>query len=464
MASLQVWWPALVLAACGVPRPDENGDAAVPVTEESSAQATSPFVATAPADATASIGERDWSFVQSLAASESSRGDRSFGRGVALAGSLAAIGAPAELTATQSSPVSVFAMRDQQWRRAFELAPPAGNVGGFGSTIAIAGELIVVGAPLADLDGSSAATFDTERGRESVSRTGAVYVYARTEQGYVLSDELRAPMSQAWQGFGASLALDGDHLVVGAPDRDQGALADAGGVLVFERRDGHFVFSRELSAPVPAAQDGFGRALSLLGDTLVVGASLRDEHGQSDTGAVYVYGRAGAEYMLRQTVTANTQAGGLLGASVALSYTSGLKQRLLVGAPGVDAGEQPRAGVVWVLENQGAGTFDERARLSSNAPAPESGFGTSLAQDRAWVLVGSQGALARTPPEVFASSPEGLTHHSLLLPPASAEAPAANGPVALAQGNVLWSIEDHPAHDEPLSAARGTVHAFRLSE
>jgi hypothetical protein len=464
MASLQIWLPAILLAGCGVPRPDASRDAAVPVTEEASSQAASAFVADMQAEPTLQESERDWSFVQVLAEPEPAEVPHSFGRSVALTASWAAIGAPAERTVGESSPVSVYALKDQLWQRAYELSPPAGEVGGFGTTIAMDDDVIVVGAPLADLDASASATFDREANREAISRTGAVYVFTRTEQGFLLTDELRAPMSQAWQGFGASLALDGDRLVVGAPDRDQGGLKDAGGAFVFRRLEGHFVFSGELTAPLPAAGDGFGRAVALLGDTLVAGASLRDEHGQADAGAVYVFFRQGSDYTLRQTVTTNTQARGLLGASLALSYTSGLKQRLLVGAPGVDAAEQAQAGAVFVFESQGASSFDERTRLTSNAPAADSGFGLSLAQDRSWVLVGSQGDPSRTPPELFASSPEGLEHHSLLLPSAGMGSPATNGSIALAQGNLLWATEAIPGHDEPTASLHGTVHAFRLND
>ena len=467
MASLRFCWPAILLAACGVPRPDDSGDAAVPLSGESTSQPASAFLTASEVDAgveaDGAAGERtdvgrDWGFVQSLAASEST----TFGRSVALSASWAAIGAPAASTAQQPTAVCVYTLREQEWQRAVELAPPARDAGGFGSSLAIGDDIIVVGAPQADLDASGEIAFEIGVDREAISRAGAVYVFTRSQDGFVLSDELRAPVSQAWQGFGAALALDGDHLVVGAPDRDQGGLDDAGAAFVFARVDGHFVLSGELAAPVPAAGDGFGRALALLGDTLAVGASLRDEHGQGNTGAAYVFGRAGTTFTLRQTVVPNAQKDGLFGASIALSYTSGLRQRLVVGAPGVDVAEQARAGMVFVFDRPEAGAFAEQARLSSNAPGADAGFGVSVAQDRAWLLVGSQGDLARTPPEVFASSVDGLVHHSLLSPPAGMGPSATNGPIALAQGNLLWSIEDDPGLNEPSTEPRGTVHAFHL--
>ena len=79
--------------------------------------------------------------------------------------------------------------------------------------------------------------------------------------------------------FGASVAIDGDTAVVGAPrgdtkDADGNVItADAGVVYVFVR-DGQGVWRRAgtLTASDGATDDEFGISVAVDGDTIVVGA------------------------------------------------------------------------------------------------------------------------------------------------------------------------------------------------
>ena len=73
--------------------------------------------------------------------------------------------------------------------------------------------------------------------------------------------------------FGESLALDGDRLLVGARYAD-GGIANAGQAYVFERTPGTEVWVETaiLAPPVPDLNDGYGRSVALEGDRLVVGA------------------------------------------------------------------------------------------------------------------------------------------------------------------------------------------------
>lgn len=88
------------------------------------------------------------------------------------------------------------------WVRAETLRAPDAESGepiGFGGSLAVGDRHLIVGAPLAN------------RG------TGRVYAYERTDAGWTLSRTLMAEDLER-AGFGASVALRGDHAVIGAPD------------------------------------------------------------------------------------------------------------------------------------------------------------------------------------------------------------------------------------------------------
>jgi len=98
-----------------------------------------------------------------------------------------------------------------------------------GSSVEVAGDYVVIGAPLSD--------------RLSVADTGTAYVFERPELGWstraqhVADIELRASESQADQEFGDSVAVSRQGLVVGVPQRDVGVRLDQGeaDTFVFDR-------------------------------------------------------------------------------------------------------------------------------------------------------------------------------------------------------------------------------------
>lgn len=263
------------------------------------------------------------------------------------------------------------------------LVPPQPSAG-FGAAVAVAVDVIAVGAPGASsaflFDGSdapivlqapiaaagdefgaaiAAADGDVVVGapgttREGVAGAGRAYRFGASGAPLAILD---APgTAQAGARFGAAIATRPGTVFVGAPGIDQvfafagddpvrtysGAqLAPGSGfgtaiaaterrvfvgapgantVFVLEARDGSLV--REIVAP-DAAAGGFGAALLLTDTALVVGAP--------DGGAVFVFDPDGTK--LLATLHGGPDAGDRFGTSFA--STAG---RLLVGAPRSDAG------------------------------------------------------------------------------------------------------------------------------
>ena len=158
----------------------------------------------------------------------------------------------------------------------------------FGQVVAASADYVVVSAPLEDTGPQDA---------------GAVYVY-RTRDGSRLRT-IAHPQPQALSHLGPSLALDGDLLVVGAPDQDVDAIQNAGAAYVFDLRSGAFLSI--LTKPGTQAGDDFGASVALSGSRVVVGAP-GDDTGAINTGAAFVFAaRTGSliQSVLNPTPTAS---------------------------------------------------------------------------------------------------------------------------------------------------------------
>ena len=88
--------------------------------------------------------------------------------------------------------------------------------------------------------------------------------------------------------FGVSVSLYGDTALIGAFDKSQ---SNSGSVYVFTRSniDGMFTQQSKLHASDAEAGDGFGRSVSLYGDTALIGARYDDDNSKSNSGSVYVF-------------------------------------------------------------------------------------------------------------------------------------------------------------------------------
>ena len=144
----------------------------------------------------------------------------------------------------------------------------------FGYSVAIDGDTVVVGA----ID-------NDDGGPES----GAAYVF-RTTDGWDTQIELKlmAADAAANDNFGYSVAINGNTVVVGAVQSDNGG---TGAAYVFRTSDGGATYNEvaKLTASDAASNDRFGFSLAIDGDTVVVGTYRNCVYvfRTSDGGATY---------------------------------------------------------------------------------------------------------------------------------------------------------------------------------
>ena len=364
-------------------------------------------------------------------ASNTDAGDQ-LGRAVVIDGDTLAVGArledsgangvngnQADNEGTSVGAVYVFARgTDGRWSQQAYIKPSNPDLTDFfGSSLALSGDTLAVAANFEDSNAVGPGGGAAEQADNSASASGAVYIFTRAGDVWSQQAYIKASNTEASDRFGESLALDGDTLAVGAFLEDSAATgvggdqadnlaSGAGAVYVFVRDGTLWTQQAYLKASNTEANDQFGFAVALDGDTLAVGAVLEDsaatgidgdqaDNTASAAGAVYVFARDGAVWSQQAYVKAsNTEANDRFGESLALDGDT-----LAVGADAEDSaatgigGDQgdntaASAGAVYVYARDGA-TWTQQAYLKASNAAAGDNFGSAVALDGDALAVGA---------------------------------------------------------------------------
>ena len=243
------------------------------------------YVFTKPAN-----GWADMTQTARLTASDAAADDE-FGTSVAVHGDTIVVGAPEEDPGARGS-AYIFTKPANDWADMTETAALRGESGGdrFGRSVAVYGDTVVVGTP-----------------EEGTNDRGEAYVFTKSAATGVWDDwnnknasnataSLTALDGSSGDYFGRSVAVDGDTIVVGAPyndydDPDDNAndVSNSGAAYVFTKpATGGWATDTEtakLIASERAKNDQFGFSVAVDGNTLVVGADQDD----SNRGSAYVF-------------------------------------------------------------------------------------------------------------------------------------------------------------------------------
>jgi hypothetical protein len=233
-----------------------------------------------------------WTEVQKVYASDADHLDN-FGWSVAMDANRAVIGAP---FAGSGGAAYVFEHDGTGFVETHKLVPtstPATAT--LGWSVAISGDVVVVGDPNQDSPNSDA---------------GAAYVFRLN--GTTFTEEARLlaidPMDSA--KFGYAVATNSTAVAVGAPFRSTPDPA----VYVYEKVGTAWDNENKISQGVA---NWFGAAIAMDGSKLAVGAS-HDATVGVDAGAVFLYEGSGIDFNLQATLTSGAEAGDVLGNSVAI--------------------------------------------------------------------------------------------------------------------------------------------------
>lgn len=183
--------------------------------------------------------------------------------------------------------VYLFRREGDGWKAEGALQrPEAAAPWWFGASLAISGDVLVVGHPAA------LQPFQAEKVRAS-KESPMVCVYRRGASGWKLEQEVSGNGVSPYFGFGNRVAIEGDVLAVQSLNP-----FDAGAdVFVYRRTGETWMLEARLQPGVGVERGrGFGFALQVSGGRVIVGDSSAQE-GEDKSGRVFVFERRGTAWV-----------------------------------------------------------------------------------------------------------------------------------------------------------------------
>ncbi len=216
--------------------------------------------------------DTSWIQVAKLNASDGETYDQ-FGYDSSICGDYAIIGARRDNDlGTTSGSAYIFYYDGYDWIEQVKLTAPDGAIyDWFGDSVEICGDTVFIGAPR-----------DDDKGFNS----GSVYIFKRQGAVWPFQEKLTASDGRADDWFGASISMDGNHVVIGTP----GLFGSntAGFAYVFEHNGSSWIEQARLAATDATYDDDFGITVSISGDYTIVGVRKDDDNG-IDSGSAYIF-------------------------------------------------------------------------------------------------------------------------------------------------------------------------------
>ncbi len=357
-----------------------------------------------------------WQQEAYVKASNTGPGDN-FGVSVALSGDTLAVGAPGEdsaaigINGNQTSNAAgdggaayVFRRTDTGWvQEAYVKASNTGSNDRFGTSVALSGDTLAVGATGESSSSTGVGGIQTDNSRPA---SGAVYLFSRSGNEWQQEAYVKSSNTGVADVFGTSLSLSGDTLAVAAPredsdatgvggDEDNDVSRNSGALYIFRRSGAVWVQEAYIKAVNTGDEDEFGTTVAVSGDVLAVGAPLEDSGATGvgsdpfndaapNSGAVYVFRRSGTTWQQEAYIKAtNTGVDDQFGSSVALSDGS-----LAVGAPledsgarGVDGSQNDnsalQSGAVYIFRHTGT-EWEQSDYIKASNTGTDDNFGASV--------------------------------------------------------------------------------------
>ena len=294
----------------------------------------------------------------------------------------------------------VFVRTGTNWTQQAYLKPSNTDGGDlFGYSVAVSGDTAIIGAYRED--SGNAGVNSTPN--EAAVNAGAAYVFVRGGTNWSQQSYLKPSNPDASDQFGISVALDSNTVVVGAFGEDSSTTGvnstqnndsyNTGAAYVFERSGTNWIQQAYLKAGNYQWGALFGGAVSVDGNTTVVGASYEDGgFSLGSDGAAYVFFRNGTNWS-QQAYFQDTGYLDYFGRSVSISG-----DMLAVGADGEDsnttgANSTPNegateSGAVYVFVRSGT-SWSKRAYLKPSNTGAFDEFGHTVALSGETLVVGA---------------------------------------------------------------------------
>lgn len=343
-----------------------------------------------------------------LAASDGAASDE-FGTSVAVSGDTVVVGVSGMNAAADTAHGAsyVFVKPAGGWGTAPPLeakltASDGAPFDGFGWSVAISGDTIVVGAPFA-------------AGNSNLS-DGASYVFRKPYRGWKTTSAFDAKLTAADATrislFGLSVAISGGTVAVGAPGAMIGTYFAQGAAYLFVEPSSGWAttsaFDAKLTASDGILSDQLGASVAISGDTVVAGTASTQVGLNPGLGKAYVFVKPPAGWVTTSDFQAKLTAsdgfpGDYYGSPVA---TSG--EVVVVGAPRAGPGGiEEGAAYVFARPSGGWKSSTENAKLTPSDGGVLDYFGTSVGISGDTVVIGALQSMVTGEPSAagFSSEP-----------------------------------------------------------
>ncbi|TGM32694.1 hypothetical protein EHQ71_02430 [Leptospira levettii] len=297
---------------------------------------------------------------------------------------------------------------------------------GFGYSVDISGDTIVVGAAGESSNQTTITNGNSASADNSATSSGAAYVFQRTGSTWAQEAYLKAPNTETTDFFGTAVAIDGNTILVSAIQEDSNQItitngptasidnsaSSSGAVYVFQRTGSTWVQQAYIKPPNAEANDQFGISLSISGDTIVVGAfneasnqttitngtSASANNSAAFAGAAYVFQRSGTSWAQQAYLKAsNIEANDRFGTSVSISgdtivvgsgFEDSNQTTITNGATASTDNTASASGAAYVYRRTGSTWAEEAYLKAPNADANDQ-FGNAVAIDGDTIVVGA---------------------------------------------------------------------------
>ncbi len=353
-----------------------------------------------------------WGEIKKIVASDRATNDY-FGYSVSISGSYIIVGAYYEdedesgaNTLLNAGSAYIFA-KDQggtdNWGQVKKIVASDRAAGDyFGNSVSISGSNAIVGANLEDEDATGGSTF---------GNAGSAYIFVKDQGGdgnWGQVKKIVASDRAAEDYFGTSVSISGNYVIVGAYYEDEDAvggatLSSAGSAYLFAKDQGGtdtWGQVKKIVASDRAANDYFGRSVSISGNYVIVGAYQEDE--DATGGSPYV--NAGSAYLfakdqggtnnwgqIQKIVPTDRAAGDYFGATVSISGSNAIVGSYRDGEDASGANTLGNAGSAYIFAKDQGGTnnWGQIQKIVPTDRAAEDYFGFAVSISLTNAIVGA---------------------------------------------------------------------------
>ncbi|WP_057830374.1 LruC domain-containing protein [Colwellia sp. TT2012] len=290
---------------------------------------------------------------------------KKLGSSVAISGDIAVIGAPG--ASGDIGQACLYQRSGESWSLLSCLSPNTDSlvVQQFGKTVALSGEQLVIGAE-----------------KKQNGTNGIAYIYQRQGDSWILEAELISPNSSANDKFASTLSISQNYIAIGSPGV---SASHEGTVYIFKSTDSGWIEDIVFTPASSFKSAHFGSALRLSGEYLIIGD---DDHGRTHEGSAYIYRREDGIWSLQASLKGgDITKSASFATSVAISNNHAVLGAKLENDPLIK--KNKKSGAVYVYKRTGK-LWSNQAKLIANDAAQGDNFGSSVAISGDYLIIGAE--------------------------------------------------------------------------